>query len=171
MVGTATHERYAWDAMIHAPFDAEVVAVRDGIGEPAWIHPVREVFRMVRNAVTFRESKLPMVLGNHVILQHADGIFAGFAHLRPGSVAVAVSQSVRTGDVLGRVGHTGNSTNPHLHFQLMDTDDLLKAKGIPVAFRAYEVRAGDSWRPVSGGVPRRAERILYEDVKRQSRGE
>jgi hypothetical protein len=77
MVGTATHERYAWDAMIHAPFDAEVVAVRDGIGEPAWIHPVREVFRMVRNAVTFRESKLPIVLGNHVILRHADGVFAG----------------------------------------------------------------------------------------------
>ena len=117
---------------------------------------------MVRNAVTFKESKLPMILGNHVILRRADGIFAGFAHLRPGSVAVAVGESVRTGDVLGRVGHTGNSTNPHLHFQLMDSVDLMKAQGIPVAFRSYEVRAGDGWRPVSDGIPRRAERIRYE---------
>ena len=68
-VGTAARECYAWDATIHAPFDAEVVAVRDGMGEPSWIHPVREVFRMVRNAATFKESRLPMVLGNHVILR------------------------------------------------------------------------------------------------------
>lgn len=162
LVGTATRDCYAWDATIHAPFDAEVVGVRDGISERSWIHPVREVVRMVRNAVTFKESKLPMILGNHVILRRTDGIFAGFAHLRPGSVAVAVGQSVRTGDVLGRVGHTGNSTNPHLHFQLMDTDDLMKAQGIPVAFRAYEVRVGDTWRAVVDGVPRRTERIRYD---------
>ena len=171
VVGTAARDCYAWDATIFAPFDAEVVAVRDGISEPVWIHPVREILRMIRNAVTFRESKLPMILGNHVILRRADGIFAGFAHLRPGSVAVAVGQSVRTGDVLGRVGHTGNSTNPHLHFQLMDTDDLMKAQGIPVAFRAYEVRAGDTWRPVSEGVPRRSERIRYENGSRQPTGD
>jgi len=53
----------------------------------------------------------------------------------------------------------------------MDTDDLMKAKGIPVAFRAYEVRGGDRWRSVTAGVPRRVERLRYEDGRPQSRGE
>ena len=65
----------------------------------------------------------------------------GFAHLQPGSVSVAAGQRVRAGDLLGRVGHTGNSTSPHLHFQLMDSADLLQAHGIACAFTAYEVRA------------------------------
>ncbi|WP_353826570.1 M23 family metallopeptidase [Agromyces sp. SYSU T0242] len=40
-------------------------------------------------------------------------------------------QRVASSDLLGRVGHTGNSTAPHLHFQLMDSAGLMTANGIP----------------------------------------
>ena len=73
---------------------------------------------MLKNALTFRPSRLPLILGNHVIARSGE-IFAGFAHLAPGSVAVVEGQTVAAGEILGRVGHTGNSTAPHLHFQLM----------------------------------------------------
>ena len=47
-------------------------------------------------------------------------MYAAFAHLAPGTLAVRVGQAVRTGDVIGRVGHTGNASTegPHLHFSI-----------------------------------------------------
>ena len=158
LIGVRAQESYAWGAEIHSPFDAEVVKAVDGMAEREWIHPVAELSRMVVNAATFTPDKLPSIMGNYVLLR-AGGIFAGFAHLAPGSVAVAEGQRVRTGDVLGRVGHTGNSTSPHLHFQLMDSADLMTAKGIPCAFRAYEVERDGAWVPVTNGIPGRRERI------------
>lgn len=160
LLGGRTDECYAWDAPVHAPLDGVVVAAVDGIAERTWIHPARELVLALKNALTFRPSKLPQILGNHVIMRAGD-VVAAFAHLRPGSVAVTAGQSVRIGEVIGRVGHTGNSTAPHLHFQLMDSDDAMRATGIPCAFRAYEVRRGDAWVPVSEGVPRSADRIRY----------
>jgi hypothetical protein len=74
-----------------------------------------------------------------VLLWSWDALYPLYAHLAPGSVAVTSGQRVRAGEVVGRVGHTGNSTAPHLHFQLMDSADPLRARGIPRAFAAYLV--------------------------------
>jgi hypothetical protein len=161
IVGVRARDCYAWGAEIHAPFDGEIVRASDGVAERRWIHPLRELVLVLKNAAIFSPDRLPSVLGNHVIMQSGD-IFAGFAHLVPGSVAVEAGQSVRRGDVLGRVGHTGNSTSPHLHFQLMDSPELMTAKGVPCAFRAYEVLRDGSWESVENGVPRKVDWIRYQ---------
>ena len=128
LVGARTRDCYAWGAAVHAPFDGEVVAAVDGMPERQWIHPIREVVRQIVNGLTFTPSRMSSILGNHVILRSGD-VFAGFVHLAPASVRVVAGQRVHTGDPLGRIGHTGNSTSPHLHFQLMDRADPLTAKG------------------------------------------
>jgi hypothetical protein len=158
LIGGRTRECYAWGAPIHSPFDAEVVRAVDGTSERGWIHPVRELAVALKNAITFTPSKLPNILGNHVILR-SGAFYAGFAHLLPDSVAVEPGQAVNAGDVIGRVGHTGNSTAPHLHFQLMDTADLMAAHGIACAFRTYEVLRDGEWVPVSNGIPHSSDRI------------
>lgn len=162
-IGGRTTACYAWGAEIVAPFAGEVVAAVDGVSERGWINPLRENARAMWMALTFRPEKTPALLGNHVLLRSGD-VFAAFAHLAPGTVAVAVGQRIEAGDVLGQVGHTGNSTMPHLHFQLMDSADLQVAAGIPCAFAAYEVRAGDgTWRRVERGVPGPRERVRPSD--------
>jgi murein DD-endopeptidase MepM/ murein hydrolase activator NlpD len=158
LMGVPTRECYAWGAPVHAPFDAEVCVAVDGVTERDRVHPLREALLVLKNALTFTPARLPAVLGNHVIVRGAD-VFAAFAHLAPGSVMVRQGQSVRAGEELGRVGHTGNSTTPHLHFQLMDGADPLMARGVPCAFAAYEVQRGDAWARVEGGIPGKHDRI------------
>ena len=79
------------------------------------------------------------VVGNHVLVEHADGEFALYAHLIRGSVAVAPGDRVSRAQVLGRCGHTGNSTEPHLHFHLQDSADLFGGMGLPVRFSSLLV--------------------------------
>ena len=145
-------------AAVHAPVDGEVVTASDGYPERDWIHPIADMLRMIKNGFTFTPEKIPDLLGNHVILRFGD-VYAGFAHLAPGTVAVTSGQRVEVGEVLGQVGHTGNSTSPHLHFQLMDSPDLMVAKGIPCAFRDYEVERDGEWVRVTDGIPGRRERL------------
>jgi murein DD-endopeptidase MepM/ murein hydrolase activator NlpD len=159
-LGVRTQDCHGWGEPIHAPLDGEVVVARDGLAERARIHPLREVALVLWTGLTFRpsETALHRVMGNHVIMR-GGGVYAAFAHLTTGSVAVKAGQVVRAGDVLGRVGHTGNSTAPHLHFQLMDAVDPLTARGVPCAFRAYEVERGNAWVRVENMIPRSDERI------------
>ena len=158
VIGGRTRECYAWGASIHAPFDGEVVRASDGMPEREWIHPVREAALMIRNGLTFTPSRIPSILGNHVLIRRGD-VYAGFVHLAPGTVEVVEGQRVTSGEIIGRVGHTGNSTSPHLHFQLMDSPDLMTARGVACAFRAYEVERDGAWVKVTNGIPGRRDRI------------
>jgi len=58
------------------------------------------------------------VVANHVILEHGDGLVARYWHLMTDSVMVEVGDEVACGDALGMMGSSGNSTMPHLHFEV-----------------------------------------------------
>ena len=73
-------------------------------------------------------------VGNHVLIEHAEGEFALYAHLIRGSVTVAPGDPVTRGQVIGRCGHSGHSTEPHLHFHLQDSGALWEGMGLPVRF-------------------------------------
>ncbi len=75
--------------------------------------------------------------GNHVILELQSGAHAVYAHLIPGSVKVAVGDRVTAGQVLGRLGNSGNSSEPHLHFHVCDGPGMMACRGVPFHFSRF----------------------------------
>lgn len=160
LIGGRTRDCYGWGQPVHSAFDGEIIEVVDGVPERQWLHVMRESWLALKNAFALarRELDPARLAGNHVIARTGH-TYALYAHLAPGSIGVTTGQEVRAGKVIGRVGHTGNSTAPHLHFQLMDSADPLQAKGIPCAFAEYLVQRDGRWERVERGIPGRLERI------------
>jgi murein DD-endopeptidase len=87
---------------------------------------------------------LETVGGNYVILDLGQGRYAFYAHLQPGSLRVKAGDKVRRGQVIGLVGNSGNSTEPHLHFHISDANSPLGSDGLPYLLTAFEVQ-GKGW--------------------------
>lgn len=99
------------------------------------------VYMMLEGAI--REIGGPgFILGNHVTIRGGDGTYATVAHLRRGSVAVRTGEAVRAGQRIGRCGNSGNSSEPHVHAQLMDRESPWTAQGLPMAFSAVALGGG-----------------------------
>jgi murein DD-endopeptidase len=108
--------------------DGIVVSVKDGIPE--------NIPGPASRAVPIT---LETVGGNFVILDIGQQRYAFYAHLKPGSLRVRPGDRVRKGQVVGLVGNSGNSTEPHLHFHLMDGTSPLGSEGIPYAHETFEL--------------------------------
>ncbi|WP_185032662.1 M23 family metallopeptidase [Streptomyces candidus] len=92
------------------------------------------------------------IVGNHVVLDLGGGTYALYAHLRRGSLTVRTGDRVEEGRPLALCGNSGNSTEPHLHFQLMDDSDLDVARGLPFRWRGVGVpAAGEPFDVPAGG--------------------
>jgi murein DD-endopeptidase MepM/ murein hydrolase activator NlpD len=74
-----------------------------------------------------------------VVLDLGDGVYAALAHLRRGSVQVTKGQRVTAGQQIAECGNSGNSSEPHLHFQLMDHAHASIAAGLPFTFQGSGV--------------------------------
>jgi hypothetical protein len=116
------------DVHSYADYDADVLAVADGT-----------VVTMQDTLDDQAPGKLPdvntMTLanvdGNQVVLDLGGGVYAFYAHLRKKSIPVTVGQHVKRGQLLGKLGNSGNTTAPHLHFHLMEGVSVLGSNGIP----------------------------------------
>lgn len=118
---------------ITSPVEGVVLATHDT--EPD--HPAYRGLPSVGYALTQRRRAAggwKSLAGNHVLIEHADVVIA-LCHLRRGSVEVRPGQHVRVGEVIGRCGNSGNSTEPHVHVQTVDSGRLEHARAVPLTFR------------------------------------
>lgn len=120
--GSHLEDYYAYGEPILAPADGEVTQVIDGVRDGPHV------------GTGWTDWRAPRLGGNSVTIRHAEGEFSYLAHLIPGSIPVRVGQRVLRGEEVGRCGHSGNSTEPHLHFQIQDHADCYQAVGLPVKF-------------------------------------
>ncbi len=137
---------YDYGADVLAVADGRVVNIVDGIPENAGLNHHRSVPMTVRT-----------IAGNAVILDLGGGVYAAYDHLQPGSIRVRSGQRVETGQVLARLGNSGNAMAPHLHFQLMDQPVHLAGDGIPYHLPTFSqvgeapsvplLLSGEAWLP------------------------
>lgn len=126
----ASYVDYGSDILAVA--DATVVSILDGMAENApGILPADDPAL----AATLTVENVD---GNHVVLDLGNDVFAMYAHMISGSVTVKPGDTVRAGDVIGKLGNTGNANASHLHFQLMDGPSLLEADSLPYEFAAFD---------------------------------
>jgi hypothetical protein len=161
-LGVTLEDCDGFGAPVLAAFDGTVARAGHERVDRRHLQPIVDLARVLRNGLTFSRELEPWpMIGNHVVLRHdrLDGCYALYAHLQQGSVPLSIGDQVAAGDVVGAVGHTGNSTAPHLHFQLMTDADPRQAEPVPCGFFAYERHEGCGWVPVANGIPGRSERI------------
>ncbi len=117
---------HAYNQEIHAVADGKIVEAKDGIPE--------NVPNSNKLAIAITNEN---IAGNQIIEDLGGGHFAAYAHLRPGTLKVKEGDSVHAGDVLARLGNTGNSSEPHLHFQVCDAPSFLHSEGLPFAINQF----------------------------------
>lgn len=166
LLGIPLSQWYGWGQNVYAPCGGRIIIAKDGLKERQRLHLLTDMFVVLKNALFFDPQKqdLHRAIGNHIIMQ-TENAFAMLAHFQKDSICVTEGQEVKAGEMLGRVGHSGNSTAPHLHFQLMDSADLLTAKGLPCAFNRYERLQEGKWEEVLQGIPTDQDRIRGYQAK------
>jgi hypothetical protein len=117
-------------------YGAEVLAVADG-----------KVVGTRNDLDDQKPGKLPdpstvsidTVNGNHIVLDIGGGYFAFYAHLQKNSVTVHVGDQVKKGAVLGKLGNSGNTSGPHLHFHIMTGPSVLGSDGVPYVIDTFNL--------------------------------
>jgi len=115
--GHSNDDYYAFGKELIAPCDGEIILVVDGVkdNKPGQTNPF-------------------FPTGNTIILKTDNLEYLIFAHFKQHSIQVAQGQRVQQGDLLGRCGNSGNSSEPHLHFHVQNVEDMNVATGVKCYF-------------------------------------
>jgi len=124
---------YAYGKTVLAVADGRVVTARDGLpdnipGHGESFHPAVPL-------------TLETLAGNTITLDLGRGQFAYYMHLQPGSVRVKAGDRVRRGQVLARIGSSGDAREPHLHFEVTTSSQALVGEGVPYLIDRYRSRS------------------------------
>lgn len=162
--GISLEDYYCFDKPIYALFSGEVVITKNSTSDGEKASWISDQSQAIWYSLFFDPKKdgFEAIGGNYVILKKTNNVFAAFCHLRKDSIVVKEGDYIEEGSQIGKVGHSGNSTEPHLHFQLMDSIDIENAKGLPFIFREYERLNGSSWEKVKNSLPSEGERVRYQ---------
>ena len=125
--GTRVEDYFAYGLPILAAADGEVVAVENRIGDAPLV------------GWGICDFTARSFIGNHVLIRHADGEYGLYAHLIRGSIEVRPGDRVEAGQPIGRCGHSGHSSEPHLNFHVQDSADLFGGMGLPITFHDIEI--------------------------------
>ncbi len=118
---------FTHEAVIYAPADGEIVDI---------VNDLEDLYDTPFNMdAAIGDDKVKDIAGNYVVIKHASAEYSHLFHLLKGSVEVGVSQKVKRGAPIAKVGFSGASTlYSHLHYQLMDGKNFLNDNALPCKF-------------------------------------
>jgi len=122
--GTQNEQFYDFGADVHAVADGKVVFIQEGKPEQ---DPTKAMV----------PADVSDYGGNQVMMELAPNVYAWYAHLQPGSLKVQAGDEVKAGTILAKLGNTGPSLGPHLHFGLLDRPDATTGRGLPFVLEGY----------------------------------
>lgn len=173
---TALSGRYAWDFMlvdqegntyrgaglnneaywgfaipVLAPAEGTVVSARNDVTDnlPGQ-YPLREDF----------ETDPSLFLGNCIIIDHGNGEYSALVHCQRGSVLVKAGDTVKQCEEIAKMGNSGDTYRPHLHYQLMNGTDFRTAEGLPACFSDFDVVIGSGTLHIPYGSPETGEILV-----------
>jgi murein DD-endopeptidase MepM/ murein hydrolase activator NlpD len=155
--GTRFDDYYGYGADVLAAADGRVIeAVNDQPEDTAAMQrpdETQEAYftRLQKDQANRLTKGTAGIAGNYVMIDHGKSEYSFYAHLQPGSVRMHVGDQVKAGDVIGKLGSSGNSTEPHLHFHVCDKPDSLMSAGIPVNFSNVTIQWAELPRPIQSG--------------------
>jgi hypothetical protein len=123
--GTRNEQYFGFGAKVSSVANGKVVVVRGGLPE-----------QTPGAAPLDPEGPLDFG-GNQVVVRMGGGVYAQYYHLQTGSIEVRKGERVHTGQILGKLGNTGNSFSPHLHFDLTTGPNVFTSDSLPFVFDRY----------------------------------
>ena len=138
--GVRLEDYYCFDREVVAVAEGEVVTVQNNRpDERSFLKQSGESLEDYENRsrefqLEILKTDIYLALGNYIVIRHLGDEYSCYAHLKQGSARVKRGDAVKKGQVIGNVGQSGNSTEPHLHFQVNDGPDPLYSRCKPVKF-------------------------------------
>lgn len=138
--GSTVENHYAYGSEVLAAADGIVVKTVDRFADSSNRLPqeneTNQMYwkRLLATTSEWLVSEAARAAGNHILIRHDGEEYSLYGHLQPSSVCVEEDEHVRAGQVIGRLGHSGNSPFPHLHFHVCDGEDFMYARVLPIRF-------------------------------------
>ena len=151
---------YSYAQPVFAVADGTVVTARDGL--PDNVPGPVEVFRPTLPVA------METIAGNMIVLDLGDGQFASYFHLQRDSLRVKAGDRVRSGQELGRIGVSGDSNLPHLHFEVTTSPNVLTGEGVPYVIDHFRVWTDRIWQQHSRELPMRDMLVEFGRAHRNS---
>ncbi|WBW49598.1 M23 family metallopeptidase [Peptoniphilus equinus] len=118
---------YCYEEDILAPADGMIVKIYNHQKDSS-IMKNNETDPLVKN-----------LAGNYIIIKHEDNEYSFFGHLKPHSIVVKENEKVKRGQKIALCGNSGNTTEPHFHFQIQNKESFIFSSGIPICFENLQI--------------------------------
>lgn len=121
---TVLENYYCYAQMILAPADGIVQAISDRCADSK-IMPDQSTDPLIKD-----------IRGNFIVMKHAEQEYSVLCHLKPQSIRVQPGDFVKRLQPIAQCGNSGNTSEPHLHFQVQNSKNFFMADGIKIRFQA-----------------------------------
>jgi hypothetical protein len=141
---------FCWGKPVLCPGDGKIVGMADDLPDnAAYKSPPFDVEAHIKEP----ENSMAKHLGNYLIIDHGNIEFSLLAHMQKESVQANVGDKVAKGELIGRVGNSGDSYTPHIHYQFQNGKSMLESEGLPSKFEDFDLVMGHATRRIKNSCP------------------